>query len=411
MARPPATRDPGSLVAYAPMTSEPASLPPHPRPWRRPLLPRDPGEHERAATPLELFFDLCFVVAIALAASNLHHGIAEGHLLGSVVAYGQVFVAIWWAWMSFTWFASAYDNDDAPYRLLVFVQMTGVLLLAAGVPRAFHGDFTVVTIGYVILRIGMVLLWIRAAHADPPRRRTAWRYVGGISILQLAWIAILFLPASWSLSAWGILIACELLVPVWAERAEPTTWHPHHIAERYGLLTIIVLGESVLAATLALQAILDAGEITPALVRGIVGGLLILFSMWWLYFNEQSHRILRSMKMAFAWGYGHLFIFAATAAVGAGLAIYADVATHHAHISTRIAGASVAIPVSLFVLCVWLLLVRPARRGPLCDGANLLTVALVLATPFTPWPITLTGACMVLLSAVSTYTQSHRSSG
>lgn len=98
---------------------------------------RDPHEAHRAATPLELLFDLCFVVAIAQVAARLHHAIAEHHVVAAIPAFLMVFFAIWWAWMNFTWFASAYDTDDAPYRVNVLLQIAGVLAIAAGVPRAF----------------------------------------------------------------------------------------------------------------------------------------------------------------------------------------------------------------------------------------------------------------------------------
>src|SRR5215204_3715190 len=109
-------------------------------PMRTPVLARDTHESPRASTPLELFFDLTFVVAIAQAAAGLHHGLVDGHPRQAIAAYLLTFFAIWWAWMNFTWFASAYDNDDAPYRLAVFVQMTGVLIIAAGVARAFTDE-------------------------------------------------------------------------------------------------------------------------------------------------------------------------------------------------------------------------------------------------------------------------------
>jgi len=142
--------------------------------WRRPMSARDPDEGERAATPLELLFDLCFVVAIAQASAKLHHAVADGRAGSGVVSYLLVFFAIWWAWMNFTLFASAYDNDDVPYRLGVFVQIVGVLILAAGVPRAFsERDFDVVFVGYVVMRIGLVSLWLRAAAHDPGRARRA----------------------------------------------------------------------------------------------------------------------------------------------------------------------------------------------------------------------------------------------
>ena len=99
--------------------------------------PRDRDEQDRSATPLELLFDLCFVVAVAQAADQLHHALVEGHIADGVVSYGSVFFTIWWAWMNFTWFASAYDTDDVPYRLLTLLQIGGVLLLAAGVADGF----------------------------------------------------------------------------------------------------------------------------------------------------------------------------------------------------------------------------------------------------------------------------------
>jgi low temperature requirement protein LtrA len=126
-----------------------------PTPWLRRMIGRDPDEQERASTPRELLFDLTFVVAVARAAAQqLHHALAEEHLAHALVGYTMAFFSIWWAWMNFTWFASAYDTDDAPYRLLTLVQMGGVLVFTAGIPTWFdHNDFTTVLIGYVIMRL------------------------------------------------------------------------------------------------------------------------------------------------------------------------------------------------------------------------------------------------------------------
>ena len=99
---------------------------------------RSPHEPHRVATPLELLFDLVFVVAVARAAEGLHHAIAENHAAAGLAGFAMVFFAIWWAWMNFTWFASAYDCDDVPYRLAVFVQITGALIIAAGVTQMFE---------------------------------------------------------------------------------------------------------------------------------------------------------------------------------------------------------------------------------------------------------------------------------
>src|ERR687889_68222 len=196
---------------------------------------RDTGEPHRASSPLELLFDLTFVVAVAAITAQLAHGIADGHGLEELPAFLQVFFAIWWAWMNFTWFASSYDTDDVPYRLLTMVQMAGVLVLAAGVPTAFEdGDYLAVTLGYLVMRAGLVAQWLRAAVEEPAGRRTALRYAAGIAVLQVLWVLRLLLagagvlPEGSLLPVFLLLAVLELCVPRWAERARPTSWHPHH---------------------------------------------------------------------------------------------------------------------------------------------------------------------------------------
>ena len=136
---------------------------------RVPMRARSPHEPHRVATPLELLFDLVFVVAISEAASGLHHAVAQAHVADGLTGYAMVFFAIWWAWMNFTWFASAYDNDDVPYRLAVFVQITGALIVAGGIPAMFESRVpNLATIGgYVVMRMAMVAQWLRASKADP----------------------------------------------------------------------------------------------------------------------------------------------------------------------------------------------------------------------------------------------------
>ena len=143
-------------------------------PLKRPMLPRDPHEPGRGATPLELLFDLVFVVAIASNSAQLHHAITEHHASAGILGYTMTWFAIWWAWVGFTWFASAYDNDDALYRLLAFVIMTGSLMLAASVPDLFaDGQSLLAVAGYAVMRLGYVALWLRAAASDPVHRQAA----------------------------------------------------------------------------------------------------------------------------------------------------------------------------------------------------------------------------------------------
>src|SRR5919106_1118681 len=284
-----------------------------------PMTGRDPAQTHRAATPLELFFDLTVVVAIAQAASGLHHGLVEGHAGEVLVAFPLIFFGIWWAWMNFTWFASAYDTDDAIYRLAVLVQLTGVLVVAAGVPRALsEHDFGVATLGYVIMRLALVAHWLRAAASCPEGRRCALRYAGGLAVVQVGWVARLALPGGAGIAGFVVLVAVEMAIPYWAESAGRTPWHPGHIAERYGLFTLIVLGESVLAATVAAQVALDTTSTFGDLAPVIVGGILTVFGMWWLYFDMPAEQVvararnvfMERLRGAFLWGYGHYLVFA-----------------------------------------------------------------------------------------------------
>ncbi|MGE3854668.1 MAG: low temperature requirement protein A [Planctomycetota bacterium] len=376
----------------------------HARPAWQKMTPRDPAEPHRPATPLELLFDLCFVVAIAQAASGLHHAMAHGVFAPALVGYCMVFFAIWWAWMNFTWLASAYDTDDVPWRLTVLLQMVGVLILAAGVPRAFdRGDFGVITVGFAVMRVALIVNWLRAARADRVRRRTALRYACGLAVCQTAWVAMAWLPTdTWGKVFW-LMLPAELLVPVWAEAAERTTWHAAHIAERYGLLTIIVIGETVLSITLSMQRAIDATALTPDLVGAVVGSVLFMFSMWWLYFEVPAHALLRSFGAAFVWGYGHYAVFAATAAVGAGIAVNIDYQLGAAHISAFQSGAVVGVPVAIYVVTLWLLHFRRLRRDLVMTAASWACAGACIGAAFTAVPVLLIGAAIAALTAAAVW--------
>ncbi|HEY2795712.1 MAG TPA: low temperature requirement protein A [Micromonosporaceae bacterium] len=373
-----------------------------------PLVARDTTEQHRASTPLELLFDLCFVVGVSQAGTRLHHSLSAGEIGHGIGSYLMLFFAIWWAWVNFTWFASAYDNDDVPYRLTTLVQITGALILAAGVPRAFdNNDFTVVVIGYVVMRLAMVGQWLRAARSDPPRRRTALRFAIGITIVQVCWIARLWLPSNLAVASFLVLVLAELLVPIVAEHAEHTTWHAEHIAERYGLFTLIVLGESILASTTAVQTAFDTGLHTDSLLVLTGAGLLIVFGMWWLYFDRPGQDAL-SVISGFVWGYGHYLIFASAAAVGAGIVTNVDLDEHLGHLSRRGAAFAVAIPVAVYLVNVWWLHNRPAYA---LDGRSYSVVkawalpagaALILLAPLLPAALPIIAAIMVVLVVIKT---------
>jgi low temperature requirement protein LtrA len=374
------------------------------------MLGRVATESHRASTPLELLFDLTFVVAVAQLASAYAHGLGAGHgILGSAVPFMFVFFAIWWAWMNFTWFSSAYDTDDVLYRLFTLVQMAGVLVLAAGVPAAFdESDFLVITIGYLIMRIGLIAQWVRAAIEHPDGRTTATRYAIGLAVSQAGWVARLWLPEEWAIPSFVVLALLDLSVPLWAERTGMTPWHPHHIAERYGLFVIILLGESVFAATNGVSASLAASGLTPELVVIAVAGLLILFGVWWIYFAEPvGEGLARHRAWSFFWGYGHYPLLAAIAAIGAGLELAVLAIDGHLAVPDEVVAIAVAVPVGAVLGLIWLV------HRPLVDGAGvpawllLPAAAIVFATPLAAGWLTITGviavvAAIVVLAVVGT---------
>lgn len=144
---------------------------------------RDIHEHERTATPLELLYDLTVVVAFSVSGGLFAHSVAFGHPVQGVVAFAFSCFAIVWAWISYTWFASAYDTDDWLMRLGTLVQMVGIIVIALGLPQVFHGfekwelHNTIMVAGYVTMRVSMALLWWRASKDDPTHRVTLRRYV------------------------------------------------------------------------------------------------------------------------------------------------------------------------------------------------------------------------------------------
>ncbi|MFJ6652736.1 low temperature requirement protein A [Microbacterium sp. NPDC091313] len=342
----------------------------------RRMVARDRHDAHRVSSPLELLFDLVFVVAVSQASSALHHMLTDGDGDG-VIAYLMVFFAIWWAWMNFTWFASAFDTDDWLYRVLTISQMAGVLVLAAGVHDAMVAmDFTVVTWGYVIMRLSMVAQWVRAAVSDAASRPAALRFAVGIAAVQVLWVARLYaLDPAWQFWSFFVLMTVEVLVPVWGERARQTAWHPHHIAERFGLFTLILLGESLLASANAVIDALGQGEHVGELLTLAASGLVITAAIWWIYFSRKQHDRLRTIGDGFRFGYAHCVIFAAVGAVSSGVEVEIDHLSGHSELSHAEAGLALTLPLAVFLLGAWLVLLRHAVSR---TASVLIVVAVVL---------------------------------
>jgi len=371
---------------------------------------RDPSEEHRAATPLELLFDLTFVIAFGAASNELAHQLVEGDLGTALLGFSFATFGIAWAWINFSWFASAYDTDDWIFRLATMVQMLGVLIFALGLPDLFaslHEGGTVnnrvMVAGYVVMRLALVFQWLRAARQDPPRRAACMKYVWTLLVAQVGWVVLAVAETSLGVTfVWvAVLLVVEFAGPVLAEtRKGGTPWHPHHIAERYGLLVIIALGEGLLGTAVAINALIGPegpGWSFDVVVLGLAGTALT-FGMWWIYFILPLGGILeRHRERALTWGYGHIVLFGALVAVGAGLHAAAFYLEEHSVLDIVGTVLAVAVPVSLYVLSIYVLYYQLSR---LFDPFHLLLLAGTAIVAGTAIAMAVAGAPMVWCLAV-----------
>lgn len=322
----------------------------------RPMVGRDPDEANRVATPLELLFDLTFVAAFSRAGDEAAHFVAEGHIGTAIVGFVFVSSTVCWAWVNFSWFASAFDTDDWFFRLTTMVQMVGVLILALGTPPVFESidageplDIGVMVAGYIVMRTAMLAQWLRVARQDPGCRRAALIFATTIAVAQLGWtlVALLHLPLASLVPALLVLYAIELGGPIVAARVcGLPPWHAHHIAERYGLFMIITIGEVVLGTIATVSAVVGRAGWSVEAVMVVVAGIGLAFGLWWIFFLVPFGDLLqRYRRRAWAWAYGGVVVFSATAAMGAGLHAAAYVAGGEAQIGVTGAVAAVAVPV------------------------------------------------------------------
>lgn len=349
---------------------------------------RDPHEDNRVATPLELLFDLTFVIAVGVAAAQFAHALAAGHVAAGMVGFTISTFAVCWAWINFSWFASAYDTDDWIYRLTTMLQMVGVVILALGIPALFasiehgeHVDNGVVVAGYVVMRIAMVFQWLRAARQDPRHRAACLTYATVVTVAQIGWFAALFVHTSLSttLLIFTALMCVEMLGPYIAEKFRGgTPWHAHHIAERYSLFAIIALGEGVVGTVASLSAVVGEQGWSADAVLIVVAGIGLTFSMWWVYFVVPAAPALHAHRERSFWfGYGHVVIFGAIVATGAGLHVAAYYIEDASKLTSMQTVLALAIPVALYLTLVFALYSYMVRT---IDAFHIVLIALCALT-------------------------------
>jgi low temperature requirement protein LtrA len=276
---------------------------------------RTPREgEERHATWLELFYDLVVVAAV----SQVTHALSEDHSALGMLVFAGLFIPVFWVWAGHTVYATRFDTDDLVYRLLTFLQMFAVVGMAVGTHHAAAGRTRAFSLAYLGARVILLALLARAGRHVPAARPFIGTYLWGFGAGAALWALSIVLPAPQRYVLWGASLALELAVPwqVWRSMHPSAAVSPSHIPERFGLFTIIVLGESISAVVRGL-----AGRHweAPAVVVSALG-FGIGVCVWWIYFRHLERAIGRvKMGSGQPYMYSHIPLVAGIVVMGIGI--------------------------------------------------------------------------------------------
>jgi low temperature requirement protein LtrA len=287
------------------------------------------AERERHATWLELFYDLVFVAGI----SQLSGGLAHDYSPTGLLHFSVLFVPIWWAWIGHTYYLTRFDSDDLWHRLLTMAQILIVASLVAHVPDALGAGSTAFALSYAGVRYLLVAEYFRAGRHLPEVRPLTNRYIAGFGCAATLWVASVFVAPPQRFLLWYLAIVVDFLAPITAGQLH-ARFPPHlmHLPERFGLFTIIVIGEAVVGVVTGIAP----ARLTPAAAAAGVAGLIIAFALWWEYFEGvrgAGTRELTSRSHVRAyqqWIYAHLPLTMGIAAVAVGIRRVMHLAPHQA---------------------------------------------------------------------------------
>jgi len=315
--------------------------------WNPPTIRAiEPGH--RQATWAELFFDLIFVVAVAQLASFLLHDLNWRGVGIYILAY----LPVWLSWVLATMYANRFDTDDLGQRLVTFAQMLTVAAMAASVAERTGMQFA---IAIAVFRLLVAISYVRVRSSVPAAIPLANRLIAQMSVSSLIWIASAFVDGNARFALWGFAILVELavaFVPQWQRLVASVPLHLDHLPERFGLFTIIVLGETVLAVVIGVA---HAHWVASAVIFAAIG-LTVSFSLWWIYFEAVSGSPLEDMGglRPIVWVYGHAPLVMAITALGVGIevAVFTKFGEQLATADAMILGGSLAV--ALFSLGILL---------------------------------------------------------
>jgi low temperature requirement protein LtrA len=275
-------------------------------------------EEERHATWLELFYDLVFVVAVSQLAHNFKEHISLSGLVGFVV----LFIPIWWSWIGTTFYANRFDSDDVIHRLLICLQMLTAAAMAVNIHHGLGESSPGFAIAYALGRAVLVVEYIRAGIHIPSARPLTTRYAIGFAIASLLWLISAFVPIPWRFALWGLGIIIDFTTPLTARKFQIGLLpHASHLPERFGLFTIIVLGEAIIAVVEGVSQ----QKWDKLTVISAIFGLIIAFSWWWVYFDNlggtpiETARTQGKIGTVNIWLYTHLPLVIGIAASGVGV--------------------------------------------------------------------------------------------
>lgn len=255
----------------------------------------------RKVSWLELFYDLVYVATVVQLGNKLSEEVSDIGFLGFVL----LFVPIWWVWMGTTFYANRFVADDLPHHLLVFAQIFVVSALAIHVFDGLGETSAGFALAYAAARGILVLMYLRAGRYVEVARPLVRRYATGFAVAAVIWLVSAFVPPPLRFVLWGIGLLVDFYTPlspasVRLQKQLPPS--PHHLPERLGLFTIIVFGESFIKVIGGFSGHeIEFQRLTVALF-----GLLLVGSLWWLYFQNVAERAVNWAHGAQIWLYTHL---------------------------------------------------------------------------------------------------------
>ena len=241
-----------------------------------------------SVTPLELFFDLVFVLALTQCTALMADDPSWAGLGRGVLLLGLM----WWGWVGYAWLTSVVDPEEGVVRLIIFGAMAGMLVVSLCIPGAFGDDALLFACAYAIVREGQIGLFLLASRGDARLRKSVWGLAGGTTLGASLLIVGAVVGGTGQEILWVIALILDMAEPFFFGQ-EGWRLAPSHFAERHGLIMIIALGESIVAIGVGAGAGVDAGIVIAAVV-----GIVIAASLWWLYFDVVArvaeHRLARA---------------------------------------------------------------------------------------------------------------------